>query len=49
MTTLQTLPPTIKAKTGYDGVFNALLSAQMNGINVELAQAALDKARAVQP
>ena len=39
---LQTLPPTIKAKIGYDGVFNALLSAQMNGSNVELAQAALE-------
>ena len=43
---LQALPPTIKAKIGYDTVFNALLSAQMNGSNVELAQAALDKASA---
>ena len=46
VSTLQALPPTIKAKIGYDGVFNALLSAKMNGSNVDLAQAALDKARA---
>ena len=46
VTTLQALPPTIKAKIGYDGVFNALLSAQMNGSNMDLAQAALDNARA---
>ena len=43
---LQALPPSVKAKIGYEGVFNALLSAQMNGGDVALAQAALDKARA---
>jgi hypothetical protein len=43
---LQALPPSVKAKIGYDGVFNALLSAQMNAGNVELAQAALEKVRA---
>jgi hypothetical protein len=33
-------------KIGYEAAFNALLSAQMDGSNVELTQAALDKARA---
>jgi hypothetical protein len=43
---LQVLPPDVKVKIGYEAAFNALLSAQMDGSNVELAQAALDKARA---
>ncbi|MEM5768397.1 MAG: hypothetical protein AAGU32_08940, partial [Bacillota bacterium] len=31
VTALQALPPGIKTKIGYDGVFNAFLSAMMNG------------------
>jgi len=40
------LPPSVKDSIGYDGVFNAFLSATMNGGNTQLAQTALDQARA---
>ena len=46
VTMLQDLPPNIKDSIGYDGVFNAFLSATMNGGDAQLAQTALDQARA---
>jgi len=46
VTMLQELPPSVKDSIGYDGVFNAFLSATMNGGNTQLAQTALDQARA---